>query len=293
VYSRDGKVIVFAGTSRIAAGISLATMRKCLPDYKVVQLGIPGDGSCVGLLEDLADEPDFRGIVICDLDTPLLERLRWDGRRDFRDYRPPTLVSLIDCVGKAWLQGRLVCISEPLTLKMLIARQLLREASPQQPSKRQRTFSRELRYDFSEIRDATDTTQRETDSKDLDIAGEPTDNWQDFANDVRDINRMVKRLRSRGGEVVFLRAPSTGVEWTREQKLHATPARWDRFAKNCVAPCIHFRDVPEMSDLTCPDGSHLDYRDAPQFTRALVSRLKFLTGTDCPVREGNASPDRR
>jgi hypothetical protein len=292
IYPCDGKVVVLAGTSRVSADISIATMRECLPDYRVVQLGIPGDGSCVGLLEDLVDDLEFHGTVICELDTPLLERSRWDGHKDFRNYRPPTLGSLIDFVAKAWLQDRLVCISDPLTLRMLIAKRLLLESSLPKPSNFRRTFSRELRYDFSE-RNVEEATNPGTDNADAHAAGDPNLLWQNFANDVRDINRMVQRLRSRGGQVVFLRAPSTGAEWIHEQEMHATPARWHRFAQESSAVCIHFKDVLEMRNLKCPDGSHLEYRDAPQFTRALVSRLKFLTGTYCPVREGNPSPDRR
>jgi hypothetical protein len=37
---------------------------------------------------------------------------------------------------------------------------------------------------------------------------------------------------------------------------------------------LHFRDQPGMRDLTCPDEMHLDQRDQPAFTRALVSALR-------------------
>jgi hypothetical protein len=127
VYRGDGKVIVLAGTSRIAAAVSLATMCEYLPDYRVVQLAIPGDGSCVGLLKDLMNDPDFRGTVICELDTPLLERSRWEGNPEFRTFRDPTMASLVDSVANDWLHDRLVCVSEPLTLRAYLATGLLRE----------------------------------------------------------------------------------------------------------------------------------------------------------------------
>jgi hypothetical protein len=273
VYRRDGKVIVLTGTSRVCACVSLATMREYLPDYEIVQLGIPGDGSCIGLLQDLVDDPEFRGIVICELDTPLLERARWDGHRDFRTYRPPTAEALIECVVKAWFEDRLVCTSEQLALRKLVAKLLLRTSRSLRPSRSRRTFRRELHY---AIRNAAEISLQGADDADVYVPEEPTV-WHDFANDMHDMNRMVQRLHSRGGEVVFLRAPSTGAEWKREQVLNATLARWDCFARESVALCIHFRDVPEMLNLSCADGSHLDYRDAPQFTRALVSRLNFLT----------------
>jgi hypothetical protein len=280
VYPADGKVIVLAGTSRISAGVSLATMRECFPDYRIVQLGIPGESSCIGLLKDLVDDPEFRGTVICELDTPLLERDRWDAHRDFRSYHPPTLDSLIDCVVKAWLQDRLVCLGEHSTLRTLIAKRLLRESRLQKPTKKRRTFFRELRYDFGEFRGDADSQHQETDDADRRRSRKPDATWRDFASDIRDINRLVERLHARGGRVVFLRAPSTGAKWISEQELDATPARWDRFAQGSIAVCIHFRNVPQLRVFVCPDGSHLDSRDAPQFTRTLVSIL------NCASRPG-------
>jgi hypothetical protein len=39
----DGKVIVFIGTSRVAADVSLDTIRECLPGYRVIQHSEPDD----------------------------------------------------------------------------------------------------------------------------------------------------------------------------------------------------------------------------------------------------------
>jgi hypothetical protein len=37
---------------------------------------------------------------------------------------------------------------------------------------------------------------------------------------------------------------------------------------------LHFEDVPAMRGYRCPDGCHLDSRDAPSFTRALLNELQ-------------------
>ena len=37
---------------------------------------------------------------------------------------------------------------------------------------------------------------------------------------------------------------------------------------------IHFRDLPAMADLVCPDEMHLDQRDQARFTRALVDVMR-------------------
>jgi hypothetical protein len=280
VYPPDGKVIVLAGTSRVSADISLATMRECLPEYRVVQLGILGPVSCIGLLRDLVDDPAFRGIAICELDAPLLERTEWDGHRDFRNYRPPTIASLVDVVIKSWLQDRLALLADRLTLGKLLAARF--NAAPvAHPVTIRRTFSREVQWDFGVARD--DALRKQAmNPPAADHARRPGRTWPTITKDATDVAALVQRLRARGGDVVFLRAPSTGLRWIREEELHPKIGNWDRFARMASAVCIHFQDAPEMRALNAPDGSHLDYRDSPQFTRALVARLTFF-----PTREGS------
>jgi hypothetical protein len=72
---------------------------------------------------------------------------------------------------------------------------------------------------------------------------------------------------------VFLRAPSTGERWRLEERFHPKK-NWDLFAASTSAICIHFRDVSGIADLKCPDESHLDFRDSPVFTRAVLIELK-------------------
>jgi len=274
VYPQDGKVVVLAGSSRVCAGISLATMREYLPDYRVVQLGILGPVSCIGLLKDLVDDPAFRGIVICELDAPLLERSEWDGHRDFRAYQPPTITSLVDVVTKSWLQDRLVLLTDRSTVRKLFA--ALLDADPASPRvKMRRTFTREVRWDFGLGLEGARRKQEIHRGK-AEFARRADPTWKTIIDDARDIDAMVQRLRARGGDVVFLRAPSTGKRWIQEEESHPRAANWDRFARLTTALCIHFQDVQGMRALTCPDESHLDYRDSPQFTRALISKLSFL-----------------
>ena len=49
---------------------------------------------------------------------------------------------------------------------------------------------------------------------------------------------------------------------------------WDAFAARTRAHVVHFRDVPAMAGLSCPDEMHLDQRDQAAFTRALVDVMR-------------------
>jgi hypothetical protein len=273
VYATDGKVIVLAGTSRISSAVSLSTLCEGFPDYRVVQLGIPGAVSCIGLLKDLADDPAFRGLVICEVDAPFLQRSEWDGHRNFRTYKPRTLASQVDVVAKAWLQGRLIVLDDRRTLGLVAAAMLGQPVARR--DKMHRTFFREVRWDFGTAGDEAQYRE-EIERARAELSRHGSREWKSLAEDAREINGMVQRLRDRGGDVVFLRAPSTRKRWLLEEESYPRTLNWDRFARLIKAPCIHFLDVPEMRSLTCPDGSHIDYRDSPQFTRALISRLNVL-----------------
>jgi len=80
----------------------------------------------------------------------------------------------------------------------------------------------------------------------------------------------VKKIRARGGDVVFIRAPSAGLYY--EHELHAAPrARtWDRLLRETGAFGINFEDYPAMQGLDVPEWSHLTRESARTFTRAYV-----------------------
>ncbi len=84
----------------------------------------------------------------------------------------------------------------------------------------------------------------------------------------------VAKIRARGGEVVFVRAPSAGLYY--ENELHFAPrARtWDRLLAETGAFGIHFEDYPAMQNLEVPEWSHLSAESATRFTRAYVGVLR-------------------
>jgi len=88
-----------------------------------------------------------------------------------------------------------------------------------------------------------------------------------------DIARSVEKIRARGGEVVFLRPPSTGDVYTREEGIAPRVATWDRMLRESRAFGINFEDYPNMQGLNLPDLSHLTREDASRFTRAYVDVL--------------------
>jgi hypothetical protein len=87
----------------------------------------------------------------------------------------------------------------------------------------------------------------------------------------------VRRIRARGGDVIFIRPPSAPQLRVNEQ--HAIPKAlgWDRLLVGASAKGIHADDLPQAQNLVIPEYSHLSRKCAAVFTDAYVRRLVELT----------------
>jgi hypothetical protein len=83
----------------------------------------------------------------------------------------------------------------------------------------------------------------------------------------------IDKIRSRGGEVVFLRPPSDGPFFQGEQRGLPREKIWDPLVRDTHSFGIYFNDYPSMKGLTLPEWSHLTRVDAKKFTAAYVGVL--------------------
>jgi hypothetical protein len=279
VYRDDGKVIVFLGTSRILADISLETMDDCLPEYRTIQLGLNGAESCIGLLKGLAEDSAFRGIVVCELDTPLLDRSLWLAHEDYQSYQPPSFAEYLSVIANAFLVEHCMVLRREFSIREVICRYLA-PRSRWVPDAICTSFHRETQWLFGKLPDLEGLRLSTTVEYQRTYARRRFPPFRSLAHDIRDIDAMVRVLKARGGNVVFLRAPSSGHRWQLEEHYHPKASNWDNLAKATGACCIHFWDYAPMRCLQCPDESHLDVSDAQRFTRLLARELVCCGAVD-------------
>lgn len=90
----------------------------------------------------------------------------------------------------------------------------------------------------------------------------------------------IDRIRARGGEVVWLRAPSSGPLLDAERRRFPRAAAWDRMLQETGSFGVHFEDYPQMQDLEIPEWSHLSRTGARAYTdayvRVLLDRVDWL-----------------
>jgi hypothetical protein len=87
----------------------------------------------------------------------------------------------------------------------------------------------------------------------------------------------VRRIRARGGDVIFIRPPS--APQLRVNEDHSLPRKlgWDRLLVGADAKGIHADDLAQAQNLVIPEYSHLNRACAKVFTDAYVRRLVELT----------------
>jgi len=87
----------------------------------------------------------------------------------------------------------------------------------------------------------------------------------------------VRRIRARGGDVIFIRPPSAPELRAVEDGRLPRQKGWDLLIAGTHAKGIHADDLPQAQRLVIPEWSHLSRKFAAAFTDAYVRRLVQLT----------------
>jgi hypothetical protein len=88
----------------------------------------------------------------------------------------------------------------------------------------------------------------------------------------------VDKIQKRGGDVLFIRTPSSGQVWEDEQKLYPRAIYWDKLLTATGCRGIYYKDYPAIAHFECPESSHLSPQQAVVFTNNLVKILKDEKG---------------
>lgn len=266
-------VIALLGASRMQLDVNPQLIEE-RTGAKAVMLAIDGS-SPLPVLEDLASDKSFHGFVLCSLLPQWLADSRRGKSRSakwVRKYHQQKWSSWINTHLSILLQSIFV-FRYPGLLPGKLWEKFLDGESPKPPYAplrkdryRQADYSK---TDIDRLRKARIKRQQEIVDRAKPLS------QQEFTERIRKIETMVQQIRSRGGQVIFLRLPSSGEIRDLEEKTWPRSKYWDHFATHVSAPAYHFADFPELSRFDCPDDSHLDYQDAKTFTYALVDILSL------------------
>ena len=273
--SADTQTVALLGASEIQTGFSLETFSKSFPDYQVNQLGISGTGP-LPALRDLANDENFRGVIICAINPKTLaDKDPRNLQNSFVHYyhTQTTLNSRLNRRWGARLENSLVLLSDRLSLQSCLHAWQGYHAFPG-PIERYMTDERELRIDFWKMAPhrLSDLHARRLDyfAKNYPPGIYKPAPWLETA--LR-IEPEIEKIQRRGGQVVWVRFPLDAQADALIEKSTPHAEFWDRFVTQTKAITIDCHTLPELATFSAPDTTHLDYRDAPRFTAALLKQL--------------------
>ena len=84
----------------------------------------------------------------------------------------------------------------------------------------------------------------------------------------------MKAIQARGGEVIFYASPTSGLRRDAFEDWAPRAEYWDKMAAVSPAKVLNALDVPALRDFPLPDDSHVDYRQKPAYTHALIDALQ-------------------
>lgn len=292
VYEPSDKATVFIGSSRIKFDLDIDTWQNITGDH-AIQLACVGS-TPVPILENLANDKDFKGKLVVDVTEGLFfstspgNSRRPNANMKYFKERTPSqrvgfhinhiLESQFVFLDKEWLS-----MNEYLE-KLHMANRPGVKHFPGFPSDFGRVkFNRQ---EYMTDKFAADTNLRNIvkgiwvsfrkESKEPPASGPKLDSIFNV------VKTAVDKIRARGGQVLFVRTPSSGGFLMGEKMGFPREKYWDRLLGVTQCPGIHFADYPAIDHFDCPENSHLSLSQAVVFTKNFIKILNEEKGWNFP-----------
>jgi hypothetical protein len=293
------KALILVGRSRFQLGIDLDALRQG-SGLEPVQLAIDG-ASAIPLLDGLAGDPTITGTILVEYYAGDIGSNRMSGddragiweaeyEKKYRDASAKHLSATLEKTLSEDVYDNLRSYADGATPLMSLQRRILSRAIVPQyvftrPDRSKLAdFSRTAMPDryysvvAGYVRQAEKTdlappyTERRLEEK---IDGAQAFGNENYVQGINRIRQMKSLIESRGGKVIFVKMPMSGMVLELDNKLFPRVQFQDLFSKAMAPDFYSSSDEPTLKAFTCPEGSHLDLRDRTPFTLALVHTVGF------------------
>ncbi|QBG45967.1 hypothetical protein EGM51_00515 [Verrucomicrobia bacterium S94] len=273
VSALDSDGLVIAGSSRVQLGLDPEILKEELGSSAVVQLARAA-GSPVPVLEYIVDETSYGGTVLCGITPGVV----FDELQRSRKALEEALVQRKKRPFYVFLEERLIygvqsvlCLNNTALSWKLAGNGLVRGNWPDPPYAKFYS-SRYIAADYSKCRKAEILLNNF-----VNLLQEGVPMTEDsLAGLVDQFSDLAFKLEQRGGKLVLIRMPSSGKLYGMEHHNYPAGKYWAAFKQRFGDRAIHFTDLEEAMGtmFRCPDGSHLDYRDAERISKELGRWIK-------------------
>jgi hypothetical protein len=277
--------VVLLGSSRMLWNADLDILEQAL-GHRPLQLSIAGTSPAL-MLEDIVENTDFDGLVLVGVTPFLFNRLDggFFGADALRWYREASPSELSGHAIHAFLSRHFGFLDDGFTLSQLLDHysQLPEREGALNLAAQQWKLGRHFAdrqtdmWGPVEVEGSFDNEQilafwrtglgREPEEPER-MAEMATEATGFFAP-------LVKALRARGGDAVFIRMPSTGGYLEHDLQTRYRELTWQPMADNIDAVWINSMDYLGLSsELEVPEWSHLSRKSQDDFSRAVVPVLE-------------------
>jgi hypothetical protein len=284
VYEPSDKATVFIGSSRIKYDLDIDTWEQITGKH-AIQLAIEGS-SPVPVLIDLGNDKNFAGRLVVDVTEPLFFSGAPPGKRDpdafVRYYQKRSPTQWAGFKINHVLESQFVFLDKDfLSLNAELDKLPI-------PNRKGVLFFPLFPKEFEDVNFQRQNKMTPRFLEDTSLPHQVENIWVFILNMGRSAPRpkvdpaiaivqtvveAVEKIRARGGEVVFVRTPSSGPFRAAEMGGFPREKRWDPLLLSTHCPGIYFMDYPATDHFICPEWSHLKPSDAILYTKALITEL--------------------
>ncbi len=269
----DDQALVFIGASRTLYGIDLDTVEAMVPQSDAVMLALNGRYP-LATLQALAEDADFAGTLLVDVDARGLTRYNWDAQaesnRYFADEWTPSWSVhrwLLSPLQRHWvlLNSRLGWLP--------MSKSGLKIAPTPFVAHDSLSARREGYLDFARV-DAARLAQVFTADLERELEKHPPPPAGAWLNKLAPVKDWVSRIEARGGRVIFFVPPVSGYQSTLVDAAYPRGLYWRRFIDEYQLRGWHFLDDDGLlSEIHLPDDSHVDASQKGAYTQWLLGNL--------------------
>ncbi len=284
VYEPADKATVFIGSSRNKYDLDTDTWRSFTGE-EPIQLAFEG-ASPLPILDDLANDQKFKGKLMIDVTEGLFFGLSspngirvTDGIKYYKERTPAQKFSFqVNHI----LESQLAFLDKDyLSLNSLLER----TGVPPRPGV---YGGPDFPMDFGRINFDRQNKMTDRFVADTNLQNKVKGIWQAIGKMMSTMPRPtpaqedsifttikndIGKIKARGGQVIFVRTPSSGPFLMGEKMGYPREKYWDKLLAATNCPGIHFEDYPALANFQCPEFSHLKPSDAIVYTKNLIKIL--------------------
>ncbi len=284
VYEPSDKATVFIGSSRNKFDLDIYTWEKITGDH-AIQLACVGS-TPMPILQDLANDKKFKGKLVIDV-TEILFFSSAPGsakrpNENIKYYKEQTPAQRASFHINHLLESQFVFLDkESLSLNVLL--------NNLQIADRPGVYNfRGFPSDFGKVKFNRQEYMTNKFVADTNLQNKVKGIWESFRKMSKEqppsgakldsiftvVKNCVDKIKARGGQVIFVRTPSSGGFLMGEKMGFPREKYWDKLLSFTNSPGIHFEDYPAIANFVCPELSHLSQADAIVFTKNFINILQ-------------------